>query len=907
MRWSLGTRILLLAVFAPLSISLGLCAWLLSERLLDMRGDLENRGEILVRQMASASRATLRLQDLDALRHITAAALLDDAVESISIENIDGELLIRSQQLPDDASESELPPWIARLLLGADSPPVFRVPIMPIQPPLTPLRTAEVGQRPIGWINLAMNPQPMLDSQIRGLVMVAVVLLVTLLISLLCGLWARYAVSSPITKLTAVVKRLGAGDMRARVQLLASGEIGALARSVNRTAISMERSQKELSQQIDQATQELRETLEAVEIQNVELDIARKRALVGSRVKSEFLANMSHEIRTPINGILGFADLLSHSRMDQEQQDYVYTIKESCGNLLSLVNDILDFSKMEAGKLIIDSVAFDLRDCVEEVLSLMAPAAYGKNLELVHLIYSDVPLKLYGDPIRIRQVLTNLVHNSIKFTPRGRIVVRVMLEDESRQHAQLRITVSDTGIGMSTSEQQNLFKAFSQADTSITRRFGGAGLGLIICQKLLEQMGGEIGLESQPAQGSTFWFTLRCVRQPGSNNPALRKRDNPLRGRRVLLYDENTLSRLAIRHVLEAWNMDVIEVDDRQGFATGLLEQPNWDMALIGITRAELGNRHVQEILSRSPELAGPLVVLVSTVDRNELRGLYQSGARICLPKAVRRQTLFRELCRVLSPEQVRPTLEDPVTNTLPLTGTVRQKQYAGVRALVVDDNAINRKLVTTILARHGVVVDEAGDGRQSLDMASKEFYDLIFMDIHMPTMSGETAAMHIRERQSQRGVSSRIVALTANALPGERERLLRLGLNECLIKPVSEQQVLGQVRAAIKSGEISAKAGVQAQGAEQTLTQELQQMLLAELPSHREAIQNAYRGGDLADLRNQVHRLHGAASVCKVPALKECCKTLENALLRDIRVEVPNGVNHVLSEIDEILVSRST
>ncbi|MCC5811947.1 MAG: response regulator [Ectothiorhodospiraceae bacterium] len=915
MRWGFGTRIVLLAVLAPMLTSLVLATYLAGQRLDVIASGLHTRAETLTRQIAPASRESIQARNQEALRQIALAGMIDPTVHRITIQAADGRILVREQRGTDEGgAEPTLMERAYQRLSGKDAYPTYRMAIIPQRRLGQFDFPIDAGIRPLGWIQVEMTALPLLRSELATQLRVLGLIGGAGLLALFFGLWARHLTTRPLRQLTQVVRRLGQGDLRARVHILAGGEVGDLSRAVNRMAISLERSQQALNEQIEQATSELRETLEAVEIQNVELDIARKRALVGSKVKSEFLANMSHEIRTPINGILGFSDLLAHSQLDEEQTDYVNTIKESCANLLTLVNDILDFSKMEAGKLVIDNVAFDLRDCVEEVMSLMAPAAYGKSLELIHLVYSDVPLKLYGDPIRIRQVLTNLLHNAIKFTPRGRVIVRLMLDEETEQDAILRITVTDTGIGMSQKEQEKLFKAFSQADTSITRRFGGAGLGLIICKKLLEQMGGEIGLESAPDQGSTFWFNLRCAKQPGvdASERRMRSRDNPLLGHQVLLYDESVLSRLAVKHMLESWGMRVTEVEDRASFMSQLHIETGWSAAVIGLSRSELNSRLFSSLAGQINHMGLPLVALASTVDRNELRSLYQQGARVALPKASRRQTLYREMCRILAPDAMAVYRNrHPENGAQAKPRTPALPAFTSVSALVVDDNEINRKLVCTILRKHGVQVHEAENGLQAVTLCKGQDYNVIFMDIHMPTMSGETATERIRKHQANADSASRIVALTANALSGERERLLAAGMDDCLIKPVDERQILKQVRLARPELDGAPTDTAMADHPDrededsspsQKLVDELHQMLLAELPAHKRAIQHHYRHGNLEHLKDQVHKLHGAASVCQVPGLKEACFNLEAALSSNQRVQVPAGVGHVMDAINTLL-----
>ncbi len=726
--------------------------------------------------------------------------------------------------------------------------------------------------------------------------MLPVLAVVTALL-IVAGLMTSVLVASitgPLARLTRHVARLEQGQLDSRLRDPGADELGRLAAALNRMAGTLFRGEQSLRDQVRLATGELQQTLQAVEVQNVELDVARRRALDASKVKSEFLANVSHEIRTPINGIVGFADLLNHSPLDAEQRDYVNTIRESCSNLLTIVNDILDFSKIEAGKLVIDNIAFDLRDSVEEVLSLLAPTAYGRGLELTSLIYADVPLRLYGDPIRIRQVLTNLVHNAIKFTARGRVIVRVMVEDESDTDAQLRVSVTDTGIGLSDSDRAKLFRAFGQADASLTRRLGGTGLGLIISRKLLEQMNGEIGLESTPGEGSTFWFTLPLQKQPSATRVDSGGWSNPLAGRRPLVVDSEQISRLATRHLLESWSMIVTEAATISEVAEALAEPgPTWEVAELGLTRGDLSCPKCKQWLARLGAADRAVLVLASTVDRNELRALYQRGADACLPKAVRRQTVYRELCRLLAPE-ASPTNQARRSDSLIPEGPPPGIAPA-FSVLVVDDNAINPKLIVTIAARAGAQVVEAADGLAAVSACDATRFDVAFMDIHMPGMSGEQAACVIRERLGAE--APRIVALTANALVGERERLLEGGMDGCLIKPITEAQVL-ELMIQDPASDVVAAPPPQPPTRDHALREELRRMLVGQLPEHRQRIRRAYRAGGLERLRDAVHKLHGAVSVCHLTELRDQCRRLENTVSVGERVAIPGSIERLMSAL---------
>ncbi|MAA71724.1 MAG: hybrid sensor histidine kinase/response regulator, partial [Bermanella sp.] len=374
---------------------------------------------------------------------------------------------------------------------------------------ITPLFDSRglVKSQLLGWVEFEFNTDEQQLILYQSLFSSILLILACCFLALYLAYRTSNRITVPLHQVSATLNELESGNLEARVQLSNHAEFNELSGGINAMAASLQQAQQELQDSVEQATEDLKGTVEAMEVQNIELNFARRSALDASKTKSEFLANMSHEIRTPLNGILGFSKLLEKTRLNKRQQEYLSTIETSSSSLLSIINDILDFSKIEAGKLVLDSVPVNLRDICDDVLTMLAPEAHKKQIELAAMVYQDVPMDIMGDPTRIKQVLTNLVSNAIKFTESGSVIVRVMLEEHINNKVALKFTVTDTGIGLTDEQQGNLFKAFSQGDTSTTRRFGGTGLGLVISKHIVNHMQGEIGLTSQQGAGSQFWFT----------------------------------------------------------------------------------------------------------------------------------------------------------------------------------------------------------------------------------------------------------------------------------------------------------------------------------------------------------------------------------------------------------------
>ncbi|MDH3447052.1 MAG: ATP-binding protein [Gammaproteobacteria bacterium] len=850
---------------------------------------LQDKGRIIARQIAGASEFNLYTGNDDQIQYLLDQSVGSNDVVLASVYDRQGNLIAES--LTPDFRQSDLTDYVYHrqfiLSQSIEHSDVFSP-------------DSGEGQRTstLGWVHLYLSRQQ-LQRATRQIIIDSIVFFISVLImAFILTIAISRRITSPIFDLMEHLKLVETGQLGKIIEPTEDNEIGAVQKGFNRMTQALLTNRRHLNQRIQQATQQLNEAITELETRNRELGFARDQAQNANRSKSEFLANMSHEIRTPINGITGFVSLLSQSKLDQSQQRYVDIVLKSTGDLTKIVNEILDFSKMESGKLHIVDEEFDLYEVVEQTRDILFINVLTKNIDLNLIIFSDTPRRLVGDKLRLKQILLNLIGNAIKFTDQGRVVIRVVLEDQRQDRVDIEISVEDSGIGISEDDQQNLFQAFSQVVSSDTRRFAGTGLGLVISKNLATLMGGDIEMHSEKGKGSRFVLRLP-FRTVHENRQAA---EANTRQHKALIFAAENICLMETRSLFDrAGAITECSLVDNRSDADPVIECIQRNQAYVDLLVFDL--RHltidIEKVLNVA--VAGGKRVILVDYDRG-----VEPAATVPGVEFVSVINTSRTIAELLShnPAQI-PHLP---------TGTGKPAA-ACKKVLLVDDNPVNLKLGSELIRLWGHEVTEVEHGADALDIYMQREFDLIILDIQMPDIDGVSLLQMMRDHNP--GDQTPIVALTANVLNNEADRLLELGFDYFLEKPIDEEKFRslldGEPRRrseellpqaddeTIADCSMDYTASLALSADNESLLVQILEIILRDIPGQQQQLRNAAQKMDRARLGAALHKLHGVTCYASLPRLRRQVLDLQQQLARDGEVPLEQAVAELIDELEAV------
>ena len=865
----------------------------------DLNQHISHLGEAYIHQLLPVAQLAILRNDTRTLQGLIDASIINPEVQALAFYNAKRELLayrggkhsldrlFEPPRFTGDYIESKpLNPYTINFVAPITLSKFNVYSAAPHSTPLNP--TSFQADDILGWLSIDVDTKSMLIQRYQMYIVTIFITLIGLLMSLSVHYFLSKRIYLPIARLRRSMKQILSNELETEIKTTTPGEIGTIERGCAQLQQKYLSILHDLNQHIEVATNDLQQSLELLEEKNIELSLEKKKTEEKSRQKSELIVNMSHEIRTPMNGVIGFTNILLDSKLDHLQMDYVKTIKSSAHDLLSIINDILDYSKMDVGKLHLDCIPLDIRACIDEVLALLSPMANKKGIDLIPNTAVNVPRTMLGDPLRIKQMISNLISNAVKFTEEGYVLIKTNVENETDKDYTLSLSVIDTGIGISAADQITLFNAFHQADTTITRRYGGSGLGLVICKKLAEHMHGSISLTSDINKGSQF--TVRITLEKLAAYEVEKHQTHRFSHLKVLCFDDNPLHLEALCGGLGYWGIQCIRIDHFSQLEQAFHDNKNSHLAFINVNQG--CERQVASVLRQQSIPC----VLISKWPIPDYEAL---GAQGFFFKPPNIQKLYHTVESLLNKATLTAAHHrelDSLRARLHMTQPI---------LLIAEDNPVNQMLLRSMLGETTRIVT-VDNGEQAVAICQHKQFNAILLDLQMPILNGLEAAALIHQ-QSLPNKNTPILLISANNETLSQEERHKSGIEVWLQKPIDEETLLRHLLNVIEKTQSTAinwPLCLQKLSGNQALAREFLARFVAELQNDRQIFLRLMNEKNTEELGKAAHKLHGACCFCGVPNLQRTVAYLEHLTQKASSVDdLQSACDELIQSIDDVLL----